>query len=178
VGQLVAIVLVVILLCAMGVVMQRGNVVQRALGHLLLGAGGLGTGFMLTLLLGLLLWPSAFAILGGTYQPLPPDQDRWASILFFAILGGCGAIVPSLAFRLGYAAGALAEVGQSLDYWTRRDLGWVILVGIATWLIVAVIVRTVAWWLRPDVLDEEQDQTPAFWNGTQWDGSGPKRPAR
>jgi hypothetical protein len=151
VGQLVAIVLVVILLCAAGVAMQQGNAVQRALGHLLLGAGGLVTGLMLALLLGFWLWPGALAVLfGGTYQPLPPDQDRWASILFFAILGGCGAIVPSLAFRLGYAAGALAVVGQSLDYWTRRDLGWVILVGIATWVIVAVVVRTVAWWLRPD----------------------------
>jgi hypothetical protein len=178
VGQLVVIGLVVILLCAAGLVMQQGNAVQRGLGNLLLGAGGLVTGFVIALLLEYLLWPSVFAILGGTYQPLPPDQARRASILFFAILGGCGAIVPSLAFRLGYAAGALAIVSRSLDYWTSRDEGWVILVGVATWVIVAVIVRTVAWWLRPDPQDEEQDQSPAYWNGTRWVGSGPKRPAR
>jgi hypothetical protein len=174
--QLVVIVLVVILLCAAGLVMQQGNAVQRALGHLLLGAGGLVTGFMLALLLGFWLWPSVFAIFGGTYQPLPPDQDRRTSILFFAILGGCGAIVPSLAFRLGYAAGALAIVGRSLDYWTSRDEGWVILVGVATWVIVAVIVRTAAWWLRADPQDEGQEETPTFWDGTQWSDGGPTRP--
>jgi hypothetical protein len=112
-AQLVAIVLVIVLLSVAGAWLERGGPVARVIGHLQLAAGGFATGFLLSFMLELALWPGAIGAIFGIYSPPTPEQDRWAGIVFAVIVGGAGAIVPNLAFRLGYAGAVLFRVQHS-----------------------------------------------------------------
>ncbi len=148
--QLVAIVLVVVVVCAAGIGLGRGGPVARVVGRLLLIAGGCATGFLLALLLELTLWPGAFGAIFGAYTPPTPVQDRWAGLMFAAIVGGAGAVMPNVAFRLGYAAGALLVILVGSDDWVGHNSGPLLLVGLGCWAVVALLVRAIRWWLRPD----------------------------
>src|SRR5512141_2289833 len=149
--QLVAVVLVVALVCGAGIGLERGGPVARVVGHLLLIAGGCTTGFLLSLLLELMLWPGAVgAIFGGVYTPPTPEEDRWAGVVFAVIVGGTGAVMPNLAFRLGYAAGVLLVIQHGSEYWASHGGGPLLLLGLGSWVVVALGVRAIRWWLRPD----------------------------
>jgi hypothetical protein len=149
--QLVALVLVVVLVCVAGIGLERGGPLARVVGHLLLIAGGCTTGFFLSLLLELMLWPGAFgAIFGGAYTPPTPEQDRWAGLVFAVIVGGAGAVMPNLAFRLGYVAGVLLLIQHGSDSWASHGAGPLLLLGLVCWAVVALGVRAIRWWLRPD----------------------------
>ena len=162
-AQLVAIVLVVVLVCVAGIGLERGGPVARVIGHLLLIAGGCTTGFFLSLLLELMLWPGAFGAIFGVYTPPTPEQDRWAGIMFAVIVGGAGAIMPSLAFRLGYAAGVLFLIQHGSDYWVRHDGGRLLLLGLGCWAVVAAGVWAIRWWLRPDPETDGASEPLSHW---------------
>jgi hypothetical protein len=162
--QLVVIVLVVVLVCVAGIGPERGGPVARVVGHVLLIAGGLTTGFFLSLLLELMLWPGAFvAIFGGVYTPPTPEQDRAAGMVFAVIVGGAGAVMPNLAFRLGYAAGALLVIQHGSDYWVSHGGGPLLLLGLGCWALVALGVWAIRWWLRPDPETEGASEPPNYW---------------
>jgi hypothetical protein len=148
--QLVAIIVVIVLVCVAGIGLERGGSVARVVGHLLLIAGGCATGFFLSLLLELLLWPGAFGAIFGIYTPLTPEQDRTAGLAFAVLVGGAGAIMPNPAFRLGYAAGVLFVIQHGSGYWVSHGGGALLLLGLGCWAVVAVGVRALRWWLRPD----------------------------
>jgi hypothetical protein len=166
-AQLIAIVVVIVLVSVAGAWLERGGPVRRVIGHLQLAAGGFATGFLLSLLLELMLWPGAFGAIFGIYTPTTPEQDRWAGIVFAVIVGGAGAIVPNLAFRLGYAGAVLLGVQQSSTYWLSHD-GGALLLGLACWTIVALAVRAIRWWLRPDPRADGAAGPPRFWDGGGW----------
>jgi len=177
-AQLVAIVVVIVLVSVAGAWLERGGPVARVIGHLQLAAGGFATGFLLCLLLGLMLWPGAIGAIFGIYDPPTLEQDRWAAIVFVVIIGGAGAIVPSLAFRLGYAGAVLLLVQQSSDYWFRHDRGPLLLLGLACWAVVAIGVRAIRKWVRPDSRVGGTSEPPGFWDGSGWGdqpGDGPAR---
>jgi hypothetical protein len=109
------------------------------------------------------VWPEANG--PGPRGPPPPP-------------GGAGAIVPNLAFRLGYAGAVLLPVQRSSDYWFRHDRGPLLLLGLACWAVVAVGVRAIRWWVRPDPRVEGTSEPPGFWDGSGWGdqpGDGPAR---
>lgn len=167
--QLVAIVIAIVLVSVAGAGLARGGPVSRFLGCGLLVAGGFATGFLLSLLLELELWPGAFgAIFGGVYTPPTPEQERWAGTVFAVVVGGAGAIVPHPAFRVGYAGAVLVGVQHSSAYWMGHDGGPLLLLGLASWTIVAVLVRAIRWWLRPDPRPEQASDPPEFWDGSGW----------
>lgn len=149
-AQLVAIVVVIVAVSAAGAWLERGGPLARVVGRLQLAAGGFATGFLLSLLLGFVLWPGATGAIFGVYDPPTAEQDRWAAVVFVVIIGGAGALVPNLAFRVGYAGAVLVLVQQSSDDWFSHDRGPLLLLGLAGWAVVAVGVRAIRWWLRPD----------------------------
>lgn len=149
-AQLVAIIAIIVAVSAAGAWLERRGPLARIVGRLQLAAGGLATGVLLGLLLGFVLWPGAAGAMFGSYGPPTPEQDRWAAVVLVVIVGGAGAIVPNVAFRLGYAAAVLLLVQQSSDYWLGNDRGPLLLLGLASWAAVAVGVRAVRWWVRPD----------------------------
>jgi hypothetical protein len=162
--HLVALVLVVVLVCVAGIGLERGGPLARVVGHLLLIAGGCTTGFFLSLLLELMLWPGAIgAIFAGVYTPPTPEQDRWAGLVFAVIVGGAGAIMPNLAFRLGYAAGVLFVIKDGSDYWVSHGGGPLLLLGLGCWALVALGVWAMRWWLRPDPETERASGPPDYW---------------
>jgi hypothetical protein len=165
-AQLVAIVIVIVLVSVAGAWLERGGPVARVIGHLQLAAGGFATGILLGLLLGLMLWPGAFGAMFGIYDPPTPEQDRWAALVFVVIVGGAGAIVPNLAFRLGYAGAVLLVVQRSSDYWFHHDRGPLLLLGVACWAVVAVGVGAIRWWVRPDPCVEGTSEPPGFREGS------------
>jgi len=168
-AQLVVIVVVIVLVSVAGAWLERGGRVARVIGHLQLAAGGLATGFLLSLLLELMLWPGAVGAIFGIYTPPTPEQTRWAGIVFAVIVGGAGATVPNLAFRLGYVGAVLLGVQHSSAYWLGHDGGWLLLLGLACWTIVAVGVRAIRWWLRPDPRADGVAEPPTgFWDGSGW----------
>ena len=167
-AQFVAIVVVIVLVSVAGAWLERGGPVARVIGHLQLAAGGFATGFLLSLLLELMLWPGAFGAIFGISTPPTPEQDRWAGIVFAVTVGGAGAIVPNLAFRLGYAGAVLLGVQHSSAYWLGHDGGALLLLGLACWTIVAIGVRAIRWWLRPDPRAEGAAEPPRFRDGSGW----------
>jgi hypothetical protein len=177
-AQLVAIVVVIVLVSAAGARLEHGGPVARVIGHLQLAAGGFATGFVLSLLLELVLWPGAFGAMFGIYDPPAPEQDRWAATVFVVIVGGAGAIVPNLAFRLGYGGAVLLLVQQSSEYWFRHDRGPLLLLGLACWAVVAVGVRAIRWWLRPDPRAGGASDSRGFWGGSGWGDQPRDGPAR
>jgi hypothetical protein len=70
--------------------------------------------------------------------------------VFVVIVGGAGAIVPNLAIRPGYAGVAPHLVHRMSDHWFRHDRGPLLLLGLACRAVVAVRVRAIRWWVRPD----------------------------
>jgi hypothetical protein len=177
-AQLIVIVVVIVLVSVAGAWLERGGPVARVVGHLQLAAGGFATGFLLSLLLELMLWPGAIGAILGIYDPPTPEQDWWAAIVFVVIIGGAGAIVPNLGFRLGYAGAVLLLVQRSSDYWLRHDRGPLLLIGLACWAVVAVGVRAIRWWVRPDPRVGGTSEPPGFWDGSGWGdqpGDGPAR---
>jgi hypothetical protein len=161
--QLVAIVLVIGLVSVAGFGLEHGGPVARIIGHVLLVAGGFATGSMVSLLLGLMLWPGAWGALFGAYSPPTPEQDRWAGIMFAVIVGGAGAIIPDLAFRLGYAVGVVVVIQESTDYWASHGGGALLLLGLGCWTVVAAAVWAIRWWLRPDPDTDGGSVAPDPW---------------
>jgi hypothetical protein len=159
-AQLVAIVVVIVLVSAGGAWLERGGPVARVVGHVQLAAGGFATCVLLSILLGLYLWPGAIGAIFGAYTAPTPEQDRWAATAYVVVVGGAGAIVPNLAFRLGYAGAVLLQAQQSADYWLRDDRGPLVLLGLACWAVVAIGVRAIRWWLRPDPPVGETSEPP------------------
>ena len=160
---LVALILVIVLVCVAGLGLEREGRVARVVGHLLLIAGGCMTGFFLSLLLELALWPGAFGAMFGIYRAPTPEQDASARLMFAVIVGGAGAIIPNLAFRLGYAAGVMVVVQQASHYWASHDAGAVLLLGLGCWGLVALAVRAIRWWLRPDPETTGASEPPTRW---------------
>jgi hypothetical protein len=58
--------------------------------------------------------------------------------------------MPILAFRLGYVAGMLLVIQHGSDYWVSHGGGPLLLLGLGGWAFVALAVRAIRWWLRPD----------------------------
>jgi hypothetical protein len=167
-AQLVAIVLVIVLVSVAGAWLERGGPVARVVGHLQLAAGGFATGFLLSLILELVLWPGAFGAIFGIYTAPTPEQDRWAATAYVVVVGAAGAVVPKLWFRLGYAGAILLQAQASYDYWLRHDRGPLVLLGLACWAVVAVGVRAIRWWLRPDPPVAGTSAAQGFWDGSSW----------
>ena len=168
-AQLVAIVGVIFLVSVAGAWLEHGRPIARVVGHLQLAAGGFATGFLLSLLLELMLWPGAIGAIFGMYSPPAPERERLAGIVFAAIVGGTGAIVPHLWFRFGYAGAILFGFQHASTYWLGHDGGWLLLLGLGCWTIVAVGVRAIRWWLRPDPRVEGPSERAGFWDGGDWD---------
>jgi hypothetical protein len=176
-AQLVAIVVVIVLVSVAGAWLERGGPVACVVGRLQLAAGGFATGFLLSLILELMLWPGAIGAIFGIYTPPSPEQDRWAGIVFAVIVGGAGAIVPNLAFRVGYAGAVLLGVQHSSAYWLGDDRGWLLLLGLGCWTFVAIGVRAIRWWLRPDPRVERASEPPDSGTGAAGAtsrGTGPR----
>lgn len=141
---------VILIVVVAGLVLEREGRVARVIGHVLLLVGGCATGLVLSVVLELALWPGAFGAMFGAYTAPTPEQDASARLMFAVIVGAAGAIIPNLAFRLGYAAGALFVIQQGSHYWANHEAGAVLLLGLGCWGLVALAVRGIRWWLRPD----------------------------
>jgi hypothetical protein len=97
---------------------------------------------------------------------LKTEGKRWAGIVFAVLVGAAAAVVPKLWFRLGYAGAILLGVHHASTYWLGHDGGWLLLLGLACWATVAVGVRAIRWWLRPDPLAEGASAAQGFWDGS------------
>lgn len=104
-----------------------------------LAVAGLTVGGLLAVLLPFLLWPGGATAGLLVIQERPSPEDvRGAELAYGLILGGVGAVVPAVAFRLGYALAALLVVfGAAADYWARHDVAMPVLFAALAWLAVA-----------------------------------------
>jgi hypothetical protein len=141
---LVGIVATVALLCGTGTILGRIGGPAGVIGGLLVGSGGIISGSMIALALGLALWPGAgVAVLCPTcYQPPASDQIWGFGVTYFAILGGLGGLVPSTAFQAGYGIGIIAMLAAGS--WPRSEAAPTLLVGVTAWVLAWAVRRVLS----------------------------------
>jgi len=109
---------------------------------------GFVVGGFLAMVLVYVLWPggaTAGLLIDSPSAPAAPEEIRHAALMYGAMLGLLGAIIPAAGYRIGYTVAALIVVivGQS-QYWTTHDLGVPLLVAVGVWLVVAGGIRLIA----------------------------------
>jgi hypothetical protein len=108
---------------------------------------GFAVGGFLAMTLVFLLWPGAATaglLIDSPSAPAAPEEIRHAELMYGAMLGVLGAIVPAAGYRVGYTAAALLVVMGQGHYWTKHDLGLPLLLAIGAWLVVAGCMALIA----------------------------------
>ena len=104
----------------------------------LLGVVGFVVGGFLAVALSILLWPGGVTAWFLIVRPPPPPEAiRHAELMYGALLGLFGAIVPALGYRVGFAIAAAFVVSSQSHYWATHDLGQPLLLAAGVWLVVA-----------------------------------------
>lgn len=118
---------------------------MRSLVDVILLIVGFVVGGFLAVLLPFLMWPNGITAGWLIVRPDPSaDAIRAAELTYGGVLGALGAVVPPIAFRLGYAVGALLAVFVAArSYWSRHDPVAPILMALGAWLVVAGLIELV-----------------------------------
>lgn len=118
---------------------------------LALGVVGFIVGGAIALFLPLFVWPGPKLPFVIVYEPPSPDEVRRAELIYGAVLGALGAVIPQAGFRIGFVVAALAVCLVPYgDYWRTNDLALPLLVGVLAWCAVGALIELARRFLRPD----------------------------